>query len=497
MILSWIRKLAGSRQDTPPAPLKRNTTPDPQKSAFSERALLLVELWQAGRIREIRESSQGGDFLHPVVLELHAKSAYLVLKQEGRQAAPDTVHHFIDCWLSFLFHPSLFYSLPNKPENSKDSEQYRLELFSTGETIVRKYAEQQLEHGVLFVRHWEEDYDVLLTLREVHNKVHKDADNLALYTPALAWKTGIADKIFSLMQEWKEIWPDQERSEEYEKYFAAGSWYSPIGPALLLARNLAEQGEAASDGFTFLKKDFLDKKSKEKKTDLFFLYGLARLGLDSGLHALEQGNYQEAANILIDLFPLPPYAFVLERELLAVFAQDDKYLVPEWLEVSVAVLSELHKHSPGKAVKKAFCSVLTHQAVLLHNTRSIDEKALLRSMEKAVSLNPDDPFARMTLDDARMDAEIFSLHQTMTAGKLAKASKIAQKSSYPEVTEQFFIFVAQVIEQVEAGDYPDDEAAFFMVCQLLEGALEVDSEHAMIEKISLLADELEERLESL
>ena len=147
-------------------------------------------------------------------------------------------------------------------------------------------------------------------------------------------------------------------------------------------------------------------------------------------------------------------------------------------------------------MKKVFCSVLTHQAVLLHNEGSIDRKVLLASMKKAVSLNPDDDFARMTFDDARMDAEMYALHQTMSAGKLNKASRIASRSSFREVVDQFFLFAAQVVEQVEAGDYPDDTSAFFMVNQLLESASEVDPEHEMIRDIAVLLDELEERMEN-
>ncbi|WP_446010326.1 hypothetical protein [Candidatus Electrothrix sp.] len=465
---------------------------DPLRATGSERAQLLVELWQAGQVREMREVNLGPDFLHPVVLELHAKAAYLVLNQEGRQTEPAAVHHFIDCWLSFLFHPSLFHSLANKPETPGDREQYRLELLEIGETMVRKYADQQLEQGALFIRHWEEDYAVLKVVAKANNEKKKEPEELPFYTPALAWQAGIAEKIFHLVQRGRGIVTEQED----EEYLAAGAWYSSVGPALLLARELAHQGEAADNAFASLKQDVFHKKSKYKKAEPFFLYGLARLKIACGIYALDQGRYKEAEKVLTGLLPLPPHSARLEQELLAALDQEDRYLNPDELTVCVHVLTDLHEHSPTKAVKKALCSLLTHQAVLLHNTRNIDGTALQHMMEQAVSLNPDDTFARMTLDDARMDAEIFSLHQTMSAGKLSKASRIAKKSSYQGVVDQFFVFAAQVIEQVEAGDYPDIESAFFMVSQLLEGALQVDPEHRMIKKITLLADELEERLEA-
>lgn len=482
-----------------------------QKNTASvrERALLLVQLWQAERVQEIQAISLGPDFLDPVVLELHAKASYRVLKKEGRQTEPATVCHFIDCWLSFLFHPEVFHSfcsLPSFPDTGENSELYRLELLENGKSMVQKYAEQQVENGEQFIRHWEEDYALLKLLAQM-KKEQGNAEELPLYTPGLAWKAGIADKIFTLVQGWQDACIDQksqERSENdkaCESYLAAGAWYSPVGPALLQLR-----GEGATSNELFVvqenflqdfvqQKDRQTEQKRQKNVDLFFSYGLARLNIVYGLEALNQGQCKKAEKILINLLPLPPHSAGLEQELLTALDQEDRYLDLDQLMVCVHVLTALHKHSSTKAVKKILCSLLTHQAVLLHNKGSIDLEALLRSMEKAIRLNPDDAFARMTFEDAQMDAEIFSLHRTMSAGKLDKASRIAKKSSYQGVVDQFFIFAAQVVEQVKAGDYPDDESAFFMIQQLLEGALQVDPEHQMIRKITLFAEELEERLE--
>ncbi|MCI5143316.1 MAG: hypothetical protein D3909_16650, partial [Candidatus Electrothrix sp. ATG1] len=304
-----------------------------------------------------------------------------------------------------------------------------------------------------------------------------------LYTPALAWRAGIADWIFILVQGQQDVFSNQER------LLAAGALYSPLGSILLLVRK-GQYDEARKELAS------LKKQSREKSNDPFFTYGRAQVNIACGLHSLDQGDYEEAEKILSDILPLPEQCLGLEQELLTFLDQEDRYSDPDWLAVAVHVLSELHKHCPAETVKRAFCSVLTQQAVLLHNAGAIDSKGLLTSLERAVKLNPADDFARITLDDARMDEEILALHQTMSAGKLAKASRIAQKSSFQEVEDQFFLFVAQIVEQVNSGDYPD-ESAFFMVRQLLEGAVQVDPEHRMIQGIALLLDELEERMEIL
>ncbi|MCI5178997.1 MAG: hypothetical protein D3911_06700 [Candidatus Electrothrix sp. AW3_4] len=512
-IIGRIQKMVGKEQDKGEGNKGNNREkvlpllPHVQKNTASvqERALLLVQLWQAEQVQEIQAISLGPDFLDPVVLELHAKASYRVLKEEGRQTEPAAVHHFIDCWLSFLFHPEVFRSfrsLPSFPDTEESNELYRLELLENGQSMVQKYAEQQVENGEQFIRHWEEDYVLLKLLAQIKKEEGK-AEEVPLYTPGLAWQAGIADKIFTLVQGWQDACVDQGT---LESYLAAGAWYSPVGSALV---QLREKGGTSNELIFFQEKflrDVLQQKERQtarKKTEqkpqenveLFFSYGLARLNIVCGINALNQGQYKKAEKILTDLLPLPPHAIGLEQELLAALQQEDRYLDLDQLMVCVHVLTALHKHSPTKAVKKLLCSLLTHQAVLLHNKGRIDHEELLHSMEEAIRLNPDDTFARMTFEDAQMDAEIFSLHQTMSAGRLDKASRIAKKSSYQGVVDQFFIFAAQVVEQVQAGDYPDDASAFFMMQQLLEGALQVDPEHQMIREITLFTEELEEQLE--
>ncbi|XCN75248.1 MAG: hypothetical protein Q3M24_11110 [Candidatus Electrothrix aestuarii] len=439
------------------------------------RFQVLARLWQEGRVREMRNVSHGTDFLHPVVLELQAKASYLVLQEKGRLASPDEVRHFIDCWLSFLFHPALFRSLSEKPEAP---EQYRLGLLAAGEKMVRRYAEQQESDAEQLLRHWEEESRLLKTLCSVKT------EEMPLYTPALAWEVGIAEQFMHLIEGNLEAFTDQE------EFLAAGALYSVVGPGLLLVRR--GQYEQANKELVSL------WKKKKKNRDSFLAYGLACLARECGAYFLEQGRYEDAETMLTGLLPLPAHARRLEQGLLAILDREDQYLNPDWLTVSVHVLSELHKYAfSTEAVKKALSTVLTHQAVLLHNIGAVDAKVLLTSMEKAVTLNPEDEFARVTFDDVQMDAEIHSLHQTMSSGQLDKASRIAQKSSYPEVTSQFFTFVAQVIEQVEDGDYPDDTSAFFMLQQLLEGALNVNPEHPMIRELALLLDDLEDRLEEI
>lgn len=443
----------------------------------SHRFLSLIMLWQEGRVREIRTISGAADFLHPTVLEIHAKSSYIVLKEEGRLATMDEVGHFIDCWLSFLSHSTLFRS----PEQPDDAEKYCLDLLEVGEKMVRKYAEHLGGTGEQLLFHWEEDYVLLKAFSSFFWK----EENVPLYTPALAWEAGIAEQIFKVIQN------KQDAVLNQEEFLAAGALYSAVGPTLLLVRR--KQYDAASKDFFSFKK----RKRVDEHNEPCLSYGLAQVGLACGLFFLEEGRYEEAVKVFVSLLPLPLNSSKMRQTLLVAFEREDRFFDPDWLTAAVQVVSEVHKHHPVQEVKKALCSILTHQAVLLHNAGSIDVKVLITSMEKAIKLNPEDEFARMTFDDVRMDAEIHSLHQTMSSGQLDKASRIAKKSLYPEVVNQFFLFVAQVVEQVEGGDYPDDTSAFFMLQQLFEGALNVNPAHGMIQELALLLDELEERLENL
>ncbi|MCI5223364.1 MAG: hypothetical protein D3924_11990, partial [Candidatus Electrothrix sp. AR4] len=438
------------------------------------RSLYLAWLWQEGRVREIRNVISEVDLLNPSVLEVQAKAAYQVIETEGVHASPIEVRHFIDCWLSALFHPAVLRTLPGK---KTDMEEHRLELLDSGRRMVCKYAEQQVKDGDQFVQQWEEDLALLKMLTGL--SVLKKKDTVPVYTPTLARQAGIFEQLFALVQK------NRDTFAEHERYIAVGAAYSPIAPALLMAR---------SKKYDEVLRELVPLE--RNSVDPFIAYGFVKVKIACGMHYLHKGEHRKAEKILIALLPLLTQSASQEQHLLALLDRDDKHYDADWLAVSVNVLTQLQKYtSASNEVKKALCSVLTRQTVLLHNEGKIHIKVLLQSMEKAVAFNPNDEFARMTLEDARVELEIIEMRQAVNHGKLAKAARIAKSSPYKRVFDQFFEFAAQVVDQIEGGDFPDKETGLFMLRQLLQNVLRVDPDHAIVQGIECTLDDLEERVE--
>jgi hypothetical protein len=442
------------------------------------RSLRLARLWREGRVREITEMSGEVNFLNPSVLEVQAKAAYQVIQAEGAHASPVEVRHFIDCWLSALFHPAIVSTLPGE---KAEAEQHRRVLLDIGIKLVRNYTEQQEKGGDQLIQQWEEDFALLKTLIKLA-VAEEQEENTAppLYTPALAHQAGIAERLFAFVRK------NQDQFADNERFIAAGAAYSPAASSMLMVRN-GQYTEALNELVHLEHVGNREKSRADPCVDPFVAYGTAKVKMECGLHYLNIEQYRDAEKILTGVIPSASQSTSLERQLLAVLDRSDKHYDADYLAVSVNLLTRLHqkkqKTAASDAVNSALCSVLTRQAVSLHNEEKIHSKVLLKSMKKAVALNPDDEFARMTLDDASVELEIIEMRQAVNFGKLAKAARIAKNSQYQRVVDQFFEFSAQVIDQVEAEDCPDKETGVFMLRQLLHNVLLVDPDHEIIQDI--------------
>ncbi|XOF33247.1 MAG: hypothetical protein ACL93V_14760 [Candidatus Electrothrix sp. YB6] len=451
------------------------------------QSLHLVRLWQEGRNREILQTAAGQELLHPTVLEIRAKAAYQVLAAYGAQTLPAEVRQFIDCWLSALFHPAVLRTLPGGKGEMGEKEEQRQKLLALGRNMVCRYAgQQQADSGKQFTRQWEEELALLEILQSaaLPPEAEQTLPVPSVYTPALAWQTGTADKLCAIVRSC------QEKFADNEQYLAVGAAYSLAGPALLMVRS-GQYDEAAAE---LIQLDNLPEK-ESPDSFIFIAYGLVRAALDSGCHYLDVGRHQEAEKILLFVLPLVPDFPSLQEQLLAMLAEEDAYDDADRVAVAVNCLTELHRTAVSDEISRALSSVLTRQVILQHSAGATPGDVLLQTIKKAVELNPEDAFARMTLDDIRADLEIAEMRQAVIDGKLARAAGIAEKSRYPQVNEQFFHFAAQVVEQIAAGDYPDPETAVLLLRQLLEHVLQLNPAHAVVQEVECLLYDLEDQLE--
>ncbi len=461
------------------------------------RALRLARLWRDGRMSEIMQGIDEVDLLHPTVLEIQAKAAYRLMETEGVRASLTKVRHFIDCWLSSLFHPAVVATLSDK---EAEAEQRRQDLLDVGMKMVRKYSEQEVQDGDLLVRLWEEQLALLKLLTGISAvaKEGKDGEKdevaVLLYTSTLACRAGIAEQIFSFVREHQEQFPD------YERCIAAGAAYSPIASALLMARN--HQYDEALNQLAQLE-DRLEIEVGEV-LDPFIAHAVAEVKIACGLQYFKSGRLREAEEIIANVLHVIRQPPPLQQQLLSAFgkfgtfgtfdiAGKEEYAADQ-LAVSVKIIEQLQKLSPSDEVNKTLCSLLTRQVAQLHNQGKTHSKILLKSIEKAVALNPDDALARLTLDDVKTELEIVTMQQAVNQGKLAKAAYIAKNSAYQQVVEQFFEFAAQVVEQIEVEEHPDEETGGCILQQLMRNVRRVNPDHTIIQDIEHVLDRLEQKM---
>jgi hypothetical protein len=417
----------------------------------------LARLWQEDRLEEIMAMAARNDLSHPAVLEMQAKAACQLLAASKSAVSADDLRQFMDCWLSALFHPAI----------ATQAEAEQAALLEFGAALLRRHA-ARLNQDEQLMREWEE---LLALLQKLSVLPAVREQNLPLRTPALALRADQQEQFCALIR------TSQEHFADRREWIAAGAAYAAAS-ALLLVRD-----NACQDALREL------VRLEEQGDDPFLAHGAAQVRTACGLEALRRRRCREAEEILVGGEPQAVWSAALEKELLAVLAQEHSHEVT-CLAACLGILSLLPRTSPPDAAARAFCSALTKAALRLHNGKQARPQLLAAAMQQAVALNPEDEFARMMLDEVSIALELAELHEAVDQGWLSKAARLAAASRYQEVAGHFFTAAQQVAAQLEQGDYPDDEAAILILEDLLRSVSRVDPHHEMISSLRRALDDL-------
>ncbi|MCW5205771.1 hypothetical protein VU08_02400 [Desulfobulbus sp. F5] len=419
--------------------------------------LRLARLWQEERLEEILASADETDWLQPTALAVQAKAACQLMMAADITIPTAQARHFINCWLSLLFHP----------EAGPQSEPQRQALLDFGADVLRRQAARQQDNGASLHRQWEEELALLRRMGRI--------SAMPILTPALALQAKIADQLFTLIQKSRDAFADSS------EWMAAGAVYSSAAQALLLVR------EGDYDGA-------MDTLSElEEVDDPFVAWSAAQVRTVCGLHYLSNGQCRKAEQILIN--GPAHWTAELEQQLLAAIERDDNQDGTA-LAACLGILTLLPENAETGAV---FCSTLTNQVVRLRSSEEASPKLLAAAMRKAVVLNPNDDFSQMIFDQVRRDLALTEISEAFDRDCFAEAARIATASRFPQAVEQFFETARQVAARIERGDYADQEAAVFTLNELLDSVSLVDSSHGAVRRIRRVLDGLriEARHESL
>ncbi|WP_417910686.1 hypothetical protein [Candidatus Electronema sp. PJ] len=421
------------------------------------RRLRLACFWQEERLEEIAALADETDWLQPAELEIQAKVACQRLAEAtDRPMPPHEVRYFIDCWLTLLFHPTV----------GPQAGQERQTLLDFGADLLRKQVLRQPQSsGDSLLQHWQNTLSLLSRLADL-GAGQSEAVPL-LYAPALARRAQVADQLCTLIKNSREAFMQEE------EWLAAGAAYTPVAAALVLIQE--GQADAALDLLADLEGEHHDP---------FINWGAAEVRSACGIHLLQQGQAWEAEQILRE--GLIHNSVELEKQVLATLNQEED-ADGRQLTACLGILALLSEEVQERA---AFCTALTNQVVRLRSSEEANHRLLAAAMAKAVALHPGDELAQMIHAQMSLNCELLALAEAFNQDCFAEAARIAATSHFPQLKERFFMTAQHHAARIERGDYPDQEAAIFLVESLLVSARSVDPRHATVRQISKALDGL-------
>jgi hypothetical protein len=407
------------------------------------RSLRLARLWQEERLEELAALADETDWLQPAALAVQAKAACQLLAAEEPVPAA-RLRFFIDAWLTLLFHP----------QAGPQTETQRQALLDFGEARLRRQAARQPDSGAALLRLWEETLALLRRLRSLTDG--------PVYAPALALRAGLSAQHFALIHNSREAFADDGQ------WTAAGAAYSSAAPALLLIREGGQ--EAALDALADI----------EEGDDPFAAWGAAQVRAACAARCLRDGQHREAEQILTG--GPAHWTAELERQLLNTLENEE--LDGGRLTACLSILNLLPENSGAAA---AFCAALTDQALRLRVSEA-HPRLLAAVTSKAAALQPGDELARTMREQACLSLELAQISEAFACDCFAEAARTAAASRFPQTREHFFENARQAAARIECCCCPDQEAAVFMLEELLRGVCAVDASHSAVRRMQLALD---------
>ncbi len=407
------------------------------------RNIRLARLWQEDRLADIAAMAEQTDWLHPAALAIQAKVLCRLMAAEEPVALP-LARLFISAWPTLLFHPAV---------GPQDAE-LRQALLDFGAECLRRQAALQPDSCAGLRKQWDNVCSILKSLRSLTAE--------PVYTPALAFRAGLAERHCALIKDGRVAFADETA------WLAAGAAYSPAGQALLLL------GEG-------LEEDALDALPDDEE-DLFAAWGTAEVRVACCLRCLREGLFREAAQTAAS--GPAHWTDALERRLLGLL--ENEVLDSGQLAACADILALL-PHDSGAAA--AFCAALCAQATRLR-CGDVSPRLLAAVTAKAAALSPGDEFAQLIHDQARLSLELAQIDEAFSCDCFAEAARIAAASRFPQVLEDFFTAARERAAKIERGDYPDREAAVCVLNELLRCACAVDGAHGAVRRIRQVLDSL-------
>ena len=423
--------------------------------------LVLIEtLWEQKQFVAIANLlSQMVQFNDSFILALNAKT-YFHLSRESS----DFLESMMTYWLTAIYSNEIAEGFSDN-EDKRKKAQYQL-IRCAEEQINRHRDSRSARHAASYLT--------------IEKKLLKDISAVSLKhnqgfhqtcTPHYASIFGLSDTILDLIKHNKNKFKDPEH------YLETGGYYSKAGESLY-ALKTGDTKKALS-----LIKPIESSSKKNEFTD----YVVRLVQFEFGRTALKNNEKE-----YLQYFTLTPKLFesvpAIEKRFINKILQryNEKQLI-----AYDKLLTLLHKKRPSDLICEAYSCMMIQLAISKYNQRKIKNKQLKVVAAKALKIYPNNAFARHILNKTTIFLESEMIHNAMDKNKFMKAARLARQSAYPEVCDNFFEFMEDLIEHLNLSDLEPAEQKMFLH-DLYRACMDVDPYHLVIdlinEELKLLED---------
>lgn len=400
------------------------------------------------------------DDMPPEYLALCAKIHYR-LAETGQY-----LDEFAMFWLTALYHPEVYEKLSPDPNQR---EAARRKLLEDAEALIRQNGNG--DHAEKALAGWKLQEQAVKNVAMIAGK--KNA-HLAM-APKFAEKFGKSGRIVRMLANKK------AEQKDFRAGLEAGMAYSCAGKSMWLL----EYGEYEEAANALPAPEAVPGEEAE-----FVAFATEIVNFKYGVHQIENGvkpdkRFCGAAIGLFEKMPESEEKFACQ----AIDAEEG-----EVLEAFEAALEQiLAKYSTGR-LKEALSLTMTRRGISESNEGRLNRKALAKTIEKALKLNPGNELARATQKSLGIENEYEELDKALYGHKMGKACRIAANSENEEIRDAFFDFMETILGRLEKSDWDRSEKLIYLE-SLGRWSYDVDPFHPIIDRIDLSIELMEKNSE--
>jgi len=390
-------------------------------------------------------------------ISLKARTAFHLSKDN-----PSSLKTMVSYWLTCIYSMETARAFSSDPVQRARIQQ---KLISMAESITSAHIDTP--EGRFASKSIKLEKRLIADLLTMARKSGLEEDEYAglICTPRYASLCGLAPDILK--------WFAMNRSffDDSAHYWETGGYYCKAWESLYLMKT-GEIDKAV---------EHLDSLPQESFIDEFSQYVRRIVNFEYGKSAIVSGKKD-----FLKYFDETHLLFESDSALENRFVE----FLNEYHEVGVLqkyeqVVAKLYAINPSDNMAKTLSFTMIQSAIARDNSVRIHPRAMKLVACKALKLDPENEYANEVLGAIEVKEELEEMMTAMSRRKFAKASKIVNASSHPEVETYYFDSIDNHVSHFE-NDYDDPEFVLVLIREMYDWAKTVDAYHPVIERMEAL-----------